>query len=166
MPFKHAEARKAYDFEYRNRPDVKERRRAQVRAWSLSNPDRIAMNGARRRKERRAKCLIAAARVRARKRDLLFDLDQHIDDLQARVDVGLCELSGTLFDLSPGRTFASPSLHRINPGKGYTHGNILVICHAMNVALGDWGEDALRRVMEGWQATRSARRSPPSSSGW
>ena len=165
MPFKDPIIRKVYDTEYRNRPDVRAKRKAKQREWRKANAEHLAKRGAKRLLEKRGMALVASARTRACKRRIEFNLDQHIDSIQQRIDIGLCELSGIPFDLSPGRTFASPSLDRINPDKGYVYTNIRVICHAMNVALGDWGEDALRQVMSQWLVTPSSRKSRRCSSG-
>lgn len=163
MPFKNAAVRKAWEKEYLNQPNVSARRKAKQREWRKANTDHLAELGARRRIQKRAMCLIAGARVRARRHGAVFDLDPHVTSIQRRIDAGSCELSGTPFDLSPGRTFASPSLDRINPSRGYVYANIRVICHAMNTALGDWGEVALATVIEGWlqnaPSTRGSRRS-------
>lgn len=91
-------------------------------------------------------CLIAGARTRAKKRKIFFDLDPYVSHVQKRIDAGFCELSGVRFDLSPGRSYASPSIDRVTPELGYIYSNIRIVCHAMNVAIGDWGEDAFLRV--------------------
>ena len=103
--------------------------------------------------------------MRCRNKGILFALDGFADELQRRIDAGRCELSGVAFDLSPGRKPTSPSLDRRNPADGYTPENVRVICHALNAALGDWGEDALAPIVSGWLATRSTRRKPRDSSG-
>lgn len=107
-------------------------------------------NEAKRRLEKRAMCLIATTRTRARKRGLDFDLHSHVAELQARIDMGVCELTGEPFDLSPGRKFNSPSLDRIDPRCGYTYDNVRVVLNLVNAALGDWGGDTLRAVMLRW----------------
>ena len=95
-------------------------------------------------------CLIAAARVRCRNKGIHFELDGFAEELQRRIDTGRCELSGAAFDMSPGRKATSPSLDRRNPDKGYTPENVRVICHALNAALGDWGEAGLAPILAAW----------------
>lgn len=123
------------------------------------NKVRRAAGEARRRLEKRAQCLVANARTRARKRGLYFDLDGAVEHIQARIDRGCCEMTGTPFDLSPGRKFNSPSIDRIDPKQGYTLSNIRIVCHAMNAAMGDWGEGPVWVMFENWKATPSRPRS-------
>lgn len=145
--------RAARDKRYRlkNLDAVKERQAE----WRAANTARIRERDAKRRLKKRASCLIAGARTRARIKKLPFDLDLHVEELQRRLDVGVCELSGVQFDLSPGRKAFSPSLDRIVPALGYTFDNVRVICHAMNTALGDWGVHDFRLIAESWLAKTS-----------
>ena len=163
MPPMAKAARAAYDREYREKNKL--RKAAYEAKWRADNAAHLKQRAAKRRLEKRAMCLIAAARVRCRNKGILFALDGFADELQRRIDAGRCELSGVAFDLSPGRKPTSPSLDRRNPADGYTPENVRVICHALNAALGDWGEDALAPIVSGWLATRSTRRKPRDSSG-
>jgi hypothetical protein len=156
MPPMDKAARAAYDREYRAKN--KEKRDAYSAQWRDENREHLKARDAKRRLEKRAMCLIAAARVRCRTKGILFALDGFAEELQRRIDAGHCELSGVPFDLSPGRKATSPSLDRRSPAGGYTPGNVRVICHALNAALGDWGEEALAPIMAGWLATRSSPR--------
>ena len=130
--------------------------KAHQKKWRSENAAYLKEKEAKRRLEKRALCLIATTRTRARKKGLAFDLGDHVLGLQDRINAGRCELSGTEFDLSPGRKAFSPSLDRRDPKVGYIYSNIRVVCHAMNVALGDWGEDDLATVMTRWISNRSA----------
>ncbi len=150
MPQMDKAARAAYDREYRAKNN--ERKKAYEAQWRAENAEHLKARGAKRRLEKRAKCLIAAARVRSRNKGHAFGLDDFSAELQSRIDKGKCELSGVSFDLSPGRKPNSPSLDRINPALGYIPSNVRVICHALNAALGDWGEEALQPIMAGWLA--------------
>ena len=142
-----------------------DKRKAAFARWRDNNRDHLRQREQRRKMEKRAQCAIAHARIRARRRGLPFDLDQHADEIQARIDAGRCEMTGLPFNLHGGRTWDSPSIDRIVPAEGYVIGNIRVILHAMNAALGDWGESVLRQVVEAWTATPSSRKSRRSSSG-
>jgi len=137
-----------------------DRLRAKQAEWAGKNREHLKRRGEKRRLEKRAMCLVAHARIRARRLQLPFDLDQYIPELQKRIDLGVCELTGFPFDLKGGkRQYASPSIDRIEPCLGYTFPNVRVICYGMNAALGNWGEDALMQMIESWLATRSASRS-------
>lgn len=94
----------------------------------------------RYRRLHRAKDLIRHAKLRAKKKNLPFDLSEHLTELQARIDCGVCEVTGLPLCLDGGRTWDSPSLDRIAPAAGYLYENIRIVCHAMNGAMGDWGE--------------------------
>jgi hypothetical protein len=124
--------------------------------WRAENKDHLRARDAKRRMEKRAQCLIAAARTRSRNKGIEFALDDFEAELQRRIDAGYCELSGVAFDLSPGRKATSPSLDRCDPKAGYLPNNVRVICHALNAALGDWGEAALQPLMAGWLSKRAS----------
>lgn len=140
-------------------PGVKERRQSQQAEWRNNNKDYLSAREAKRRLEKRAQCLIANARTRAKNRNILFNLDSSHGEIQRRIDAGSCELTGVRFDLAPGRKWNSPSIDRIDPKAGYVLSNIRVICHAMNAAMGDWGEMPVWEMFQSWQAMQSSRRS-------
>lgn len=123
------------------------KRRATQLAWRRANAEHLRAKDAKRRLTKRAQCMIAAARLRAKKRGIAFDLDGCADILQARIDRGVCEFSGIRLDLSPGRKIESPSLDRINPKLGYVLSNVRIVCFGINVALNDWGEAGLMRMV-------------------
>lgn len=135
---------------------VKTERSLKQAIWRANNKEQIKAKDARRRMEKRAQCLINAARTRSRTKGIFFDLDGFEAELQARIDFGKCELSGIDLDLSPGRKPTSPSLDRIKPELGYVRSNVRIICHALNAALGDWGEDAFADIAESWLKQRKS----------
>ena len=158
-PYSDPDKKRAYQKAYSKQPHVMEARRENFRKWAEDNRDHLKARAAERRLTKRALCLIATTRTRARKRKLAFDLARHAGKIQARIDRGVCEVTGVPFDLSPGRKFNSPSLDRIDPKAGYTYGNVRVVLNLVNAALGDWGEKTLRGVMAFWlQSTRGSRR--------
>ena len=136
----------------RHRDANRDKVAARRNRWAAANRDHLKVRAAVRRLTKRAMCLIAAARVRARKKGLPFDLDLYPQQIDDALTWGKCQLSNVPFDLSPGRTFASPSIHRIRPELGYVRSNVLVVCQAMNTALGDWGEEPLKLIVRGWLA--------------
>lgn len=87
---------------------------------------------------------------RAEKKHLDFDLDQHVAEIQARIDVGRCEMSGVPFDMTRSRVWATPSIDRIDSYGGYVYSNIRVICYGLNVAMNRWGEEELAERMTAW----------------
>lgn len=104
------------------------------------------------RAKNRARYLVAECRRRCAKKGWPFDLDQHVEAIQARIDRGTCELTGYPLDLKPrvGRSFASPSIDRIKPKDGYLYANIRVICLAANSMLGEWGEGPALAMVRAW----------------
>lgn len=146
---------------YHQRPKVKVHRKVTGAAWRRKNRKHLLAREAKRKLTKRAQCLIANARTRARNRGITFDLDGSEADFQRRIDAGHCELTGMAFDLSPGRRFNSPSLDRIIPAVGYVPSNIRIVCHAINAAMGTWGEEPIWRVFESWRS----RRKPSSKRG-
>lgn len=137
MPYKSAESKRENQRRYNARPEVAAKRKAYFTRWAAANSEKRKAVEARRRLERRARCLIATAQTRARKKGILCNIS-HVD-IQRVIDAGLCELTALPFDLSPGRKWNSPSLDQIIPGGGYVPGNIRVVLNAVNAALGDWG---------------------------
>lgn len=109
----------------------------------------------RYRKRHRARDLIRHAVARAAKKKMEFDLWDHLPKLQERIDRGLCEVTGLPFNLDNGRTWDSPSIDRIDSKAGYTYSNLRIVCHAVNSAMGDWGE---AKLMEIAQAIMNKRR--------
>jgi hypothetical protein len=92
------------------------------------------------RRNNRAYELVRHAKVRAKKKGIAFDLDGYLMEIQRRIDNGLCEVTGLPLNLDGGRTWDSPSLDRIESKGAYLYSNVRIVCHAINSAMGDWGE--------------------------
>ena len=129
------------------------------RDWREQNKPRLAAVRAKRREKDReyrhryieknwARYILGSGiKSRCLKKGIPFDLDQHEDDLNARLKVGVCELTGLPLRVGHGpRTWDSPSIDRIVPSLGYVHSNVRVVCVAANAALGDWGETVFRKI--------------------
>jgi hypothetical protein len=144
---------------YHQRPEIKERRKQSWKVYKTNNQQRMLAREAQRRLKKRAQCLVANCRTRSRRRGLVFNLDDFIDELQRRIDMGVCEITGCRFDLSPGRKWNSPSIDRINSKLGYTPENVRVVCQAMNLAMADWGEEPVYQMLQTWQSFPKSRRS-------
>jgi hypothetical protein len=67
-----------------------------------------------------------------------------------KILAGHCELSGLAFDLHArgGRSPYTPSLDRKIAELGYTPENTRVVVWCVNAALGTWGDDTLKVVVE------------------
>lgn len=106
--------------------------------------------------------LISAARTRAKKRDLLHNLDiAWALDLWDR-QKGCCAITGIPLEIdTPLRTRSkylspfAPSLDRIVCSGGYTKDNTRIVCVAVNLALNNFGEDVFHRMLEGFAAKQA-----------
>lgn len=135
---------------YRN--NNREKVAARKRKYYDTHEQKVKYHNRKYNKANRAKRLISNARDRATKRDLAFDLWDHLEHIKKRIDIGVCEMTGIAFDLDSIRAFNSPSIDRIDPIKGYVYSNIRIIIHGMNCALGNWGEEVLLQMIQAWRA--------------
>lgn len=108
---------------------------AQRKKWRLNN---------------RGSSLVSSARCRARARSLDFDLD--VKAIQARIDLGFCELTGMPFDLKDKHN--SPSLDRIDPAKGYTMDNTRIVLTCVNLMLNTWGVEKILQIADALRSKR------------
>lgn len=149
------------------RPLCKPCQRTYEMQWRAENRERLRLARAGRaeqakayslkhREKYRARVLIAECRRRCAKKGIAFDLDQFEAQIQARIDKGVCELTGLPFDLTTKERAFSPSLDRIEAGGPYTHDNIRIVIFAVNALLGNWGESVAERVCAAF-STRSQR---------
>ncbi len=90
--------------------------------------------------------LIAMAKNRAKKKDLLFDIDlPYMMEMWSKQNAK-CIISGVEFVLESGEGRVhrhTPSIDRISPELGYTKGNVRLVTYHINVALSEFGEEAL-----------------------
>lgn len=105
--------------------------------------------------------MLGRVRARAKAKGLPYDLDNHVPEFEARLNVGKCELTGIPFELGRGHHWANPSVDRIKPEDGYVYGNIRIILCALNIALGNWGEDVLLKIVAAYQEPLRDRDSNP-----
>jgi len=88
---------------------------------------------------------------RAEVRDIPFDLTQLQVQELFNTAGHRCQLTGLPFNKSykpagsTKRPFAA-SLDRIDCTLGYTIVNVRLVCVAVNVALGEWGYESLKRI--------------------
>lgn len=120
------------------------------------SPEANAARRVRIMKEQRATMLVWNIKKRAEKKVLSFDLDQHVEALQVRIDAGRCEMSGVDFDMQASREWATPSIDRIDSFGGYIYSNVRVICYGLNVAMNRWGEDVLAERVAEWLEYRKS----------
>lgn len=92
-----------------------------------------------------------AIKARSRASGLPCDVDKYFIDELFIIQDYRCEISG--LPLKPptrgvGRHPFSPSLDRVVPSAGYTKGNVRLVCMMVNLAMSDWGEENLYRLVE------------------
>ena len=86
------------------------------------------------------------AKKRSEKAKLPFELD--VKEIERRVRLGICEMTGLTFDLSAGvgRKAWAPSIDRIDPCYGYVEGNWRVVVYMYNVAKNRWTDADVFRL--------------------
>ena len=132
--------------------DNREQMLKQHAEYRDKNRDELRRKGVRSqrkyRNENPAKALIRGAKGRAKEKKLPFDLEEHMEEIEERVGVGLCEFSGLPLNLSMRpRDWDSLSIHRLVPSDGYVYSNIMIVCWAANQMIGTWGEATALMIM-------------------
>jgi hypothetical protein len=133
--------------------------------WYIKNKALIGKKNRDSYIKRRALHLVWEAKRRALRKGVPFGLNA--DDtarIQATIDLGVCEITGSIFDLETNRAWNSPSLDQITAGRGYVRDNVRVVCRAMNFAMGEWGEYPVWQMFKNWEATASLSSRPSRSS--
>lgn len=132
-----------------------ERHRSMKRQWRDANPERRreAFKAYAATTQGRAILLCVGARDRARKAGVPYSLDPK--EIQRRLDVGKCEVTGVTFDLEGKAAVQSrcspwvPSIDRIRPKDGYTPDNIRIVCWIYNLAKGEFEHDDVVKMAAG-----------------
>jgi hypothetical protein len=124
----------------------REKLREYERKYREENRERVQANRRRydekRRGDSRRKAveLVAAARNRAKKRGLAFELE--IDLIHEKIVSGNCEATGLPFIVEASHP-QTPSIDRVDSSGGYTLDNVRVVCFMYNQAKRDWTHDQL-----------------------
>jgi len=122
---------------------------------------RIAQREARRDIAQAIKQGFAAAKHRAGKRGLPFDLTEEWAAAQIERQDFKCALTGIPFlaehsDVKARIRPYAPSLDRIDCTGGYTVDNVQIVACAINMMLLDWGEEVFKRVAQGYRQVQRA----------
>ena len=125
------------------------------RARKSANPKKVSDGFRKWRKSNRGNALVAAARFRAKVRNLPFDLD--VEEIQSRINAGVCDLTGIPFALDPPRAWNAPSLDRIVPELGYVKSNVRVVLYSLNVMANTWGPNRILEIASAISARRVDR---------
>lgn len=111
----------------------------------------------KQRVEQTLRSAVSAARCRAAKKSLPFDLtvDWALDQVQRQNF--RCGLTGIPFfhgDRTKRRHPYAPSLDRIVPANGYTTANVRIVLFAINAMFNDWGHEIFEQVANSYRYTR------------
>lgn len=120
----------------------------------LSNQTRSAEQRKDWRRKNRGSALVSSARCRSREKNIPFDLD--VTEIQRRIDLGRCEMTGMPFDLDGD--WNSPSLDRIDPDGGYTMSNVRIVITALNVMMNRWGADKVLEIASALKSSTQAKK--------
>jgi hypothetical protein len=127
------------------------RAKERAAAWYAANRDRALARDRAYRRESISRVLLSAARSRAKRLGLPFDLTEK--DI---VVPDVCPVLGIPLAVQEGRsTPNSPSLDRIIPSLGYVRGNVVVVSHRANTIKSDACVEELRRVLDFYESLNS-----------
>ena len=94
--------------------------------------------------------LLVAASTRAIRAEAPYDLQQHTQELEARLKLGRCEMTKLPFDMDTPLAYNAPALYPVDPAKEMVYSNIRIICWGMLCALGTWGPKDLETLVTAW----------------
>jgi hypothetical protein len=93
--------------------------------------------------------LISGAKNRAKTKNILFDLEQYIPELEIQYAKG-CALSGLPFAAGTSERVGpyAASIDRIDSKKGYVFENVRLVRWVYNAAFSTWGEEVARQAFK------------------
>lgn len=96
---------------------------------------------------------------RAKRLDVPHDITDHYIDELLVAQGFRCAVSDIVLEVSGDRFGGpfGPSLDRIKPALGYTRGNLRVVCQIVNVAMNEWGLEALEVLVEAMAQKRRSK---------
>lgn len=135
------------------RAERREEFRAKARGYYARNAEKIRERENQRRASRREHYRELHRQHRANNRALwlLYDVRKRSKKMGMECDLtkewieqkfaGVCELSGTAFDMVSKRGVHTPTIDRINPSGPYTQANCRMIIWFLNRALCNYGQE-------------------------
>jgi hypothetical protein len=104
------------------------------------------------------KVAIPRSRHRALQKKVPFDLTASDFRLMINAQNFRCAVSGISFPIhrvsDPKAKPFRPSIDRIEPRLGYIVGNVRLVCEIVNLAMNQWGEPALIKLVQEMAANR------------
>lgn len=142
------ETRKEYMKEYHRKN--KERLNIAKREYIKNNPEQRKEITKRYRvksktiREDVIKQVVRTASVKARQKNLPFELTYEVISFMCELQNECCSLTGFRFDYKStqyrNRPFA-PSVDRVDNAKGYIYGNIQIVCTMVNKAKNEYSQE-------------------------
>lgn len=126
--------------------DNKERLKAYAKKFRQENPDYLKQQRKNHWEKNRHCVLWSSAKKSAKVQNVKFDLTK--EWIKQRLDFGICEMTGLLFDMEGKRTKDTPSIDRIKPGGNYTMNNCRMILWSLNHALCNYGEEYIFKIFK------------------
>jgi hypothetical protein len=123
-----------------------EKTKVLVRAWFEKNPDKMRAYYLKNLPQK----LLRAARSRAAKRELPFDID--LSDVVIPETCPVLGIKITPGGLGEGLASSSPTLDRIVNEKGYTKGNVIVVSWRANRLKNDATVAEMRAILKFYEA--------------
>lgn len=105
---------------------------------------------------KKAQSIVSRSGSLKRARDKTCDIDADFIVALAQKSNWRCCITNVELSLVTmrGRMPYAPSIDRIDPGLGYSRGNVRIVCVAANLAMNVWGDGPLREMM---RASRSLK---------
>jgi len=165
-------------YETENRDEIRDRKKN----WRNQNPDKVKESKlkswpkyykqnkediARRRAkayysnnyEIRIKQMLQSAEKRARKINVIFDLDFNYLITLYQSQHGKCAVTGLNFVLEKQGNYSrrpfAPSLDRINNSEGYTKDNVRLVCTIVNLSLSEFGDKVFDQMCESYMNNKN-----------
>lgn len=120
-----------------------------VRNYRETNRDTIQEKGREYYRRKIKNRMLNAARARAKKKQIEFDLTEDDFDIPEK-----CPLLNTELFIAEGRKSVkdnSPSLDRIDPSKGYIKGNVWVVSHRANTIKSNAYVEEVELLVKNWR---------------
>lgn len=136
--------------------ELREKESRQAKKYRAANIERISNLRREYYEKSKGKFLLAKAKNRAKRKCLPFGLT--LEWITPRLEAGVCELTGLPFSKDgKGKSWFGPfvpTIDRRDSSKGYTEDNCRLVCWAINMALGEWGDETYALVAKSYLENR------------
>ena len=105
------------------------------------------------------KVLMGSVRQRSKKKNRVLELDEEWITERLIKNKGRCEQTGYPFNYTYKTKYSrpyAPSIHRIDPNKGYTKDNSVIVCWAWNRIVGDSRDGIAQTLIDSYIEKKKA----------